>query len=74
MDRRHVLTSLAAAATSFALPAVAQAWPAVTTNDWRRVLKGTPVSPAMTEGSQAALGVAEKTLPNLSTTLTQVVS
>ena len=28
MDRRHVLTSLAAAATSFALPAVAQAWPA----------------------------------------------
>lgn len=28
MDRRHALTSLAAAATSFALPAVAQAWPA----------------------------------------------
>src|ERR1035441_3313228 len=38
------------------------------------VPNGMPVSPAMTDGSHAPLGVAEKTSPRLSTTLTQVVS
>src|SRR5262245_30079955 len=35
---------------------------------------GMPVSPAMKLGSHAPLGVAEKTLPAASITLTQVVS
>ena len=33
-----------------------------------------PVSPAITDGSHAPLGVAENTLPMRSTTFTQVVS
>ena len=39
-----------------------------------RMPNGTPVSPAITDGSQAPLGVAENTLPKRSTTFTQVVS
>src|SRR5271156_2741917 len=50
------------------------AWPGVTTKDWRRVDKGMPVSPAITEGSHAPLGVAENAFPLRSITLTQVVS
>ena len=38
------------------------------------MVNGMPVSPAITEGSQAPLGVAEKALPWRSITLTQVVS
>src|SRR5258708_17133117 len=49
-------------------------WPGVSTKDCMRLLNGTPVSPAITDGSQAPLGVAENTLPLRSTTLTQVVS
>jgi len=44
------------------------AWSGVSTKDARRIDKGMPVSPAMTEGSHAPLGVAENALPNLSKT------
>ena len=57
------------------LPAAMRlACPSVKTKLWPRVLSGMPVSPAITEGSHAPLGVAEKTLPQRSTTFTQVVS
>src|SRR5205823_339823 len=40
----------------------------------RRVPSGTPVSPIITDGSQAPLGVDDQTLPCRSTTFTHVVS
>src|ERR1700689_2618978 len=50
------------------------AWPGVTTNESARIESGMPVSPAITDGSHAPLGVAENPLPQWSITSTQVVS
>src|SRR5580704_6522661 len=44
------------------------------TNDSARSENGMPVSPAITDGSHAPLGVAENPLPQWSTTSTHVVS
>src|SRR5664279_5017753 len=48
--------------------------PGVNTNDCSRDENGMPVSPAITDGSQAPLGVAENMFPFRSITFTQVVS
>src|SRR5580704_17575374 len=48
--------------------------PGTVSNVCRRVPSGMPVSPTITDGSHAPLGVAETTFPWLSTTLTHVVS
>src|ERR1051326_1448995 len=49
-------------------------WPGTVNRVCKRVPNGMPVFPTITDGSHAPLGVAEKTSPRLSTTLTHVVS
>src|SRR5277367_1409221 len=70
-----LVTSVGLSVTRGRLPGFnSLGWPAVITKDCNRLVKGMPVSPAMTDGSHAPLGVAENALPQRSTTFTQVVS